>query len=436
MIFLLFFLISLFSQTSEDIYNRILTDKFFRGIVADNIIEQKKYEGIVTNNFDTYAQLREYVILWIEKNPKKAAELFSEIIKETGEYSVKTMRYEYRIHPKFKELIDKMEFASKEEGLNEESKRFLSSLMFEGEKGDREYSPIDLSHLSDKSSEKDIVYNYMNINSEKFIEEIRKIDIINEELKKYEVDDLYDIILLSKKKYRDFSVFVSSIKGNKKITEEQAKKLKEKFYEVSKYLALKALVIKYRMAEKIVNKISLNLKIIDLLHIAAGEIEKLTFLQTTNKDFNRLFFLIYKSIDNIEKESTFIENILEISRFMGRRDFSCFYDFLVHILHKYIYKTNEYNKILLKMSEFNKTLNEFVIKYLKDPQNIKDEDIVTIESQIKESKIIMEKVSEIKSRNRKVQYLFLDNFIPYTLRLEAKKIKFGLKYFEVKKENN
>lgn len=64
-------------QELSEITNRLATSLFFRGEVADKIIEAGEAERFIdTSGMETYADLRLAMLGWIKRNPDKAAEVY------------------------------------------------------------------------------------------------------------------------------------------------------------------------------------------------------------------------------------------------------------------------------------------------------------------------------------------------------------------------
>lgn len=416
----------------DDTYNKIITDKFFRGIVADNIIEQKKYYDLVDGNFSSYASLREQLILWIEKNPKKAAELFNNIVNERGYYTLSSLRYEYKINPKFKEFIDKMEVSGKDNNISDEKRRIFSSFIFDANSDNSESIAIDFDSL--KSNKKSVVYNHMNINIPKLFEEVKAIDGVNSYLSGYRVDDLNNIISITDLKYKKFSEFIASIKGLSKITETQSKILLERITDIKKFLLLKLIVIKYRNLNKIID-LADEKRFTDFSLLMEKKIAQLSQGCFDFRDFNKIFLEYYDSIEEIEKEAIFIANLKEIRSKVARRYFSCIYDFIVHIIHLYMYPVKNYSKLISDIKESSYKIDEFLVKYKTSYDSITNDDINEVEKYISLAKNCIRLIDDIKFTNRKIQYLFFDNIIPYEIGYNSKKLIFELKVANIYKKS-
>lgn len=430
--FFLLLLNLLYCADVDDTYNKIMTDKFFRGIVADNIIEQKKYYDLIDGNFSSYASLKEQLILWIEKNPKKAAELFNNIVNETGYYTVLNIIYEYKINPKFKEFIDKMESAGKDNSLSDEKRRVFSSFIFDANSDNNDSIAIDFDSL--KSDKKSIIYNYMNVNIPKLLSEVKAIDGVNSYLSQYRVDDLNNIISIADLKYKKFSEFIASIKGLAKITENQSKMLLQQIADVKKFLLLKFIVIKYRNLNKIID-LADEKRFVDFSSSMENKISKLSKEYFDLKYFNKIFLEYYSSIEEVEKEAIFIANLKEIRTKVAKRYFSCLYDFIVHIIHLYIYPVKNYLKLANDIKESSNKIDEFLKKYKTSYDSITDNDINEVEKYISIAKDCIKKIDDIKSTNRKIQYLFFDNIIPYEINYDFKQLTFEMKLANIYKKS-
>jgi hypothetical protein len=430
---LLFIFLSLFlsCETTDEIYNKILTDKFFRGIVADNLIENKKYADIgEIKEFETYSELRGYVISLVEKNPKKAAELFSGVVKETGGYKIVSENYEYEINPVFKSLIDQMKRASSDNSIGDESRRVLSSTLFEGvwKKPDG-----DLSITSNNTEINDYrvtpEYNSLDINVNKLLSEKRNIDSIWNYLNEYSVRDINDILKNTQSAYLEFSKYVSSISGMKKINPEQSKSLIFIINEVSKYLKLKVLVIRYRELEERI----MALKSIRLKNSLSDLYNRMIDLSSKNNstEFDREFMSLFSDMDTIASETTVLNNVYDLKNNLERYYPSCFYDWLVYKINYYIYPSKKFLVMMSQKKDILLLLNKIISGYEKNGfDHINSNLLITEKKSLDDAFKLIEDMNEIKNKNRKIQYYFFDNLIPYDIYTKNGKRYFGLKYAE------
>ncbi|NLH38574.1 MAG: hypothetical protein GX445_00720 [Elusimicrobia bacterium] len=430
---LLFIFLSLFlsCETTDEIYNKILTDKFFRGIVADNLIENKKYADIgEIKEFETYSELRGYVISLVEKNPKKAAELFSGVVKETGGYKIVSENYEYEINPVFKSLIDQMKRASSDNSIGDESRRVLSSTLFEGvwKKPDG-----DLSITSNNTEINDYrvtpEYNSLDLNVNKLLSEKRNIDSIWNYLNEYSVRDINDILKNTQSAYLKFSKYVSSISGMKKINPEQSKSLISIINEVSKYLKLKVLVIRYRELEERI----MALKSIRLKNSLSDLYNRMIDLSSKNNstEFDREFMSLFSDMDTIASETTVLNNVYDLKNNLERYYPSCFYDWLVYKINYYIYPSKKFLVMMSQKKDILLLLNKIISGYEKNGfDHINSNLLITEKKSLDDAFKLIEDMNEIKNKNRKIQYYFFDNLIPYDIYTKNGKRYFGLKYAE------
>ncbi|MBP7796521.1 MAG: hypothetical protein KA059_07095 [Elusimicrobiales bacterium] len=430
---LLFIFLSLFlsCETTDEIYNKILTDKFFRGIVADNLIENKKYADIgEIKEFETYSELRGYVISLVEKNPKKAAELFSGVVKETGGYKIVSENYEYEINPVFKLLIDQMKRASSDNSIGDESRRVLSSTLFEGvwKKPDG-----DLSITSNNTEINDYrvtpEYNSLDLNVNKLLSEKRNIDSIWNYLNEYSVRDINDILKNTQSAYLKFSKYVSSISGMKKINPEQSKSLISIINEVSKYLKLKVLVIRYRELEERI----MALKSIRLKNSLSDLYNRMIDLSSKNNstEFDREFMSLFSDMDTIASETTVLNNVYDLKNNLERYYPSCFYDWLVYKINYYIYPSKKFLVMMSQKKDILLLLNKIISGYEKNGfDHINSNLLITEKKSLDDAFKLIEDMNEIKNKNRKIQYYFFDNLIPYDIYTKNGKRYFGLKYAE------
>jgi len=124
------------SSEIAQIKNNILKSLFFRGEIADKIIELNLVRKITKKEFQTYSELREYLIYWIEQNPDKAAKLYylserkADIKNLPSEITYFVPKYE--INPYFNELIENLKKSAKDKTLSDEELRLDGTRLFEG----------------------------------------------------------------------------------------------------------------------------------------------------------------------------------------------------------------------------------------------------------------------------------------------------------------
>lgn len=405
-----------FCESFDDVYNRIITDKFFRGVVADNIIENDKYKDVVVGNFYTYSELRAYVMNWIEEDPKEAAKRFLEIVDKKGEYGVKYQIYDYKINPKLKELIDKMEFAAKKD-MKEEKARDYASLLFEGFK-EKESEGVEINKSYKKQDySKTLSYNYVNINADNLYKESERLNKAYDYLKNIKVEDIDGIIEKTDEKYKEFLKYLSVLKGNKRITFEQGEKLKKILDEVSRFLSLKALSAKYSNIKNLsdIPKFKISMEKIK------SDLESYYLLNSDN--FNRDFLNLYSFMDNLERESVFINKIKEIKTALSYDVYSCFLDYLVKSASPIYFPGSKYSDYKKKKKE----LYEYFSKFYENLSSNNESYYEDADEKIKEALKIIDLENRVSYKNRKLQFLFLDNFLPWDLYWDKNRKYFGLK---------
>lgn len=424
------FLLSLFLSAQnfnsvDDIENRIKKDLFFRGIVADNLIETKKYREITNRNFSSYADLRNYLILWISKNPEKASKLFSDIVTTQKSYSVYSFTYDYKIHPRFKEIIDKMKEAAKSEDISDEERRIFSSYLFEG-RGFAESGlniPFDAEKIFKKPSEK-LKFNYVNINTNMLNQYISSINSLYEEFEKTRLTQDSTVQSI-KKDYVDFLKFISRIKGNKRISESAGEKLIEKINLVNKDLAVYYLIVKFYN--------SLNLyyqgkKIHD--HRILSDIQKLYEDRDliSKEEFLKRFNEINLKIDETKLVEAFRKELIIFRQHLERDYFSCWLDYLFYLIHKYVYKTSTFLSIERKQLSVKLEIDKVKSKIESKGLNLNDKDINEINNLFKNIEEINSFIKNISQTNKKLNAYFSAGFMPFGFSSKNKGVDINLYY--------
>lgn len=414
MIFLIVVLLSYINSTeADDIYSRVLTDKFFRGIVADNLAEDTSFVSEIGCVRNTYSEMRVCIIDWIEKNPKKASKLFSKKIKAEGGFKINSVLYEYYINPVFKEIIDKMQDAAQKD-MSIESMRSISSFLFDF---NSEYSNLNvfLPHEENLSyGSKQDLSSYFRINQELLRDEVSKIDSIFYSLSNYKVKDLKDIIKKADEYHKSFSEYFSVIKNVKLLDKDNVERMFKKLEYMKKMIILKVLVIRLRVAEseiknpddKIFSKV-----VKDIVDLSESDLSLNSFVGRATK--------IWHEIDNVSKVFNFIRRNREVSLMLDFR-YSCFLDFLFNFLDSYIVKGSyeKYRKEIVELRNYflNVSVGESdLTNYLYNY----DRSMNIINLNFKNSK-----------KNRLIQFIIWDGFLPYDIYWLDKKKYFGFKVIE------
>lgn len=412
----------------DEIKNNILKSLFFRGEVADSIIESNLVGKITDRQFGSYAEMRDYLIQWIGQNPDKAAALYSFRNKE-GKINIPTeVKYfvpYYEINPYFKELIENLEKISKDYSLTDEELRLGALRLFEGEidygqgRIDINGRPVDGNTYESKNIS---LVNYA-VNISALTQEAENIKSIYNafvsELKKINSPSLLNKKGLLDKKYLEFSLFIADIKGRKNLSEKEAINLENLRKDIRRYfISIKLLIFASDLKKIIQNMPDGVLKYDIEKFIKLLETESENSLKEENLSMAYTFlkqsFEIYKTF---KKELFFWQETSKIisESYIG---FSCFYDYLSFLVLK-IFPENVYfqkRKEILENVEFLKEIEkkslERKIVYLNQ------EELEKINKKLLEMKRNIEIVKKISEINRRQQFFMWEIFFPFGVKKE------------------
>ena len=383
-----------FSLNQDEVYHKILTDKFFRGIVADNLCENREFIARISCYANTYSQMRSCVMRWIEENPLEASKMFRKELDAKGEFKVSFLRYEYYLNPYVKDLIDKMEEAARS-NISVERIRDLSSYLFDA--NFISYKKISNASKDMPREREDLMdqnLHYLRINRKAVSDEISAINNAASILSNYNVEDLYGLIKNSDEYMAKAMPYILTVKNLKMITPQEFDKFVETLYSVKKRLILKGLVIQLRMVENELSGEQRKVFLDGILSLAYGNYEFSDFLSRASR--------IWKDMETYYNTLLIISTTKEISNKLSL-SYSCLLDYLIYLIHKYFLNVRFYNQIeekILKVKNYLSTLD--ISK--------KDEIHREIYSMLGD---INEKNLRVSRFHRFIQYLIWDNIIPF-----------------------
>ncbi|MCX7641800.1 MAG: hypothetical protein N2Z20_04115 [Elusimicrobiales bacterium] len=414
--FLFIFIFSAFSLTIDEIQQKIIQDKFFRGIVADNLAENKEFVVEISCQRGTYSDMRLCIMEWIKENPQKASELFANKIKDTGGFKISSTIYEDYLNPYVKQIIDKMTEAARG-NLNQESMRELSSLLFDANLEKYDFTVETSNSIEKMYNENFTSSNYYKINKKAISDEISAINNVYSILSGYKVKDILGIIKNCDEYYIYFSNYISTIKNVTMIDNYHLNKLNEILFNMKKKLILKSIVIRIRMEEQ------QNYK-----EVFSKVLSRLEYLNNVNlnfSDFIKEAHYLWSEIENLSRILNFISENEKIYQKLNRY-YSCLIDYIFFILESKVLKLKFHKKVELDLLELKNYFNSISFNLLNTGSIsvYENKRIVAIN-------LILEiiKVSKI---NRKIQYILWESLLPFDIYFRNKKIYFGIKIAEEK----
>ncbi|MGC9070468.1 MAG: hypothetical protein ACP5IO_04065 [Elusimicrobiales bacterium] len=398
MIILSIFVVFAMSFEKTDVCNKILIDKFFRGIVADNLAEEISIVEEAGCVSQTYSQMRSCLIFWIEKNPKKACDLFEQYVKKNNRFVIKATLYEYYLNPEFKKLIDKMKTAAKDD-VSYEEVREISSLLFDANFASEGGVVVgDISNSSKQSSGKEI--DYYSVNHKALDDEVLMVKMAWEYLSKYKIKDLGDIIKKTDRYYLMFTNYASVLRNVKGVDEKNIKRLFSTISDLRRYLILKSLVVKLRLNE---NSFMKKTEFIEIYKSLENDTYLLSLSTKSYRDFVKDVFDLWGKIDEMSNLVSFVNERDEILSFFDFK-YSCFMDYIFQFLAKQLLHLRFYSDVEKKIN----TIKDYFSK--EDFANSYFDKYATMRSEFRK---ISEKLIYVSFSHRKIQYLFWDNLLPF-----------------------
>lgn len=414
MILIIYIAFLVFSLTQDEVYQKILTDKFFRGVVADNLGENKEFVIKIACQRDTYSQMRACIIEWIENNPQEASKMFNNEVETKGGFKISSIRYEYYLNPYVKDLIDKMEKAAKGYG-GIETMRELSSFMFEANFNDYENVIENPENEKTEYNNTDMIYdtNYYKLNKRAILNEISVINTVANKLSGYNVNDLGGIINDCDKYLSQVSSYLLTIKNLSVITLEQFKKLTDVLTSIKKKLILKNLVIHLRLIEDKLDP--------DFVKNISKALLDLSRDKYSFSEFVKKASQIWKDMESNLNDIHFIAESRTLSYIIDLY-YSCFFDYLIYLIHKYILPINFYRDIEKDVADLKKYFAYVNTDIIKDPAKF-----LIYQEKYNKAMSIFEKNSKVSRFHRFIQYIIWDNIIPYDIFFINNKRYFGIK---------
>ncbi len=416
MILLFIYLLTFMTFGKDDVCNKMLRDKFFRGIVADNLAQDISVIKETECPSNTYSELRSCLILWIENNLDKACSLFKKHVESSGGFVVNTTIYEYYINPRFKEFIDKMEDAAKG-SMSSEEMRKLSSLLFDANYGNEENIGVEINERRAEVSDSKI--DYYSLNRKALSDEIRTINAVWEHLSNYRVRDLGGIIRKTDDYYFRFTNYASVLRNLKGVDDKNLEKIISAVMETRRYLILKSILVKLRLNE---DNFMARSEFSGIYNTIESEIYNLSLSTKTYGDFVREVFELWKKIDEMVAVISFLNKREEIINFSGFR-YSCLMDYLFQLIGKNLLNLKFYRDMQSRIDELK---NFFSKKIHTDLISDKYTSMYDSYKKLSQQFLI------ISTNHRRSQYLFWDNLLPFDLYFHKERLYFGIK---IKEEN-
>lgn len=435
--FLLFFFFSLpcffcqekidfqIEDNTADIKNKILKDMFFRGEIADSIMDKKIYKNLDIGKFSTRSELRDILIKWIYKNPDKAASIYYSLknglmIMPNG---IVENKHSARLKDRFIDMVSELEKSAKNMNLSDERLRLDSTRVFEGFSfyGDRSIEILK-NTVDDLNQKKEIFIiqnfrlNMDAINNEE--SDLRRFySYIEEEHKNFN-DNLVEADFKKlKSEYENFLVFLSDIKGMKVLDEEKALYLEKSRLNIRRDLAhITFLFLKLNLLKEL-NKIEdskFKNKALEFISILD---KKMSVIYNKDEGIKSVYLEMpdfLKEYDFIIKEISFYAYTLKLEEEIKAISFSGYYDYFLYNILSFIEPDNIYKSDREKTIVFLKEIKSVRSKIANQDFSSLFGDYANKEKMLEISATI-KRLNEISISNRKMQFHLFEVFFPFSL---------------------
>lgn len=424
-------------EVLEETENRIRKELFFRGEVADYILEKDLLSKITTKKFSTYSQAREYLIFWSEKNPKEAAYFY--VAAKKGDPLVYKGEITYVItsgglKKHFIALVENLEKIAKDKGLKDEEIRLSSARLFEGFVSYGDNSTIDISNSemeNRRSIANDLALNRLNHSA--LLEEESKLAMVNELLmkdaEKTAFKESESSFRLFKKRYSEFIAISSSLKGRKAITQKESRDLYDSLNSLKRaglYLFASLMSSKLKILAQEIEPGFLR----EIMSQLAMEIEKNSAIfQNPDFPFEKIAQILQEMSHKYDS-AVYMFRIYSLSgdilKELNCNRFSGWWDWLDYKVKSLFFKENQYCAIERKIEELRASLE----KLRKDALNGDVQNIIGHSNIFYEANKLIEKKKEISMANAKIQFLAFEIFWPFGFNFGCEKHRIKLNFFQ------
>lgn len=335
------------AQAAElsSVKDRLLTSLFFRGELADKILEAGMAGRFVDlAGLETNAAAKGELLEWIKKNPAKAAEVYLNMKGAGGRLHdrIETREMEWKFNPDFLELIKALNAAAGSASVSRETLELAARRLYEGrqpETGGPEVRPGGPGQGG--SGFFSIDYAAYRLNKAGLEREIAQagdwLEAARGTGQRLEIEGSYSAAFSL---YREFIVAASALKGREAVTGDESRRLEE--LRLKLRLSLAALALRSRLsalagaeaalkrsgAEPGAGELLLSLsRLKEKLEAAAGRIEAGVVglkdlgreIGSAENDFAALY-LRYSAYDGL----------LNLKKRASGPGFSCLYDYVFY----------------------------------------------------------------------------------------------------------
>lgn len=439
----------------QQIRDKLLTNLFFRGELADKIIENNLHNTLIEfAGNESYADIRAELIKWIEQHPEEAARLFMHL--KSGTISIKEISTRitgYKINPFFLGLVQDLVTASKDKSLSDEALSIASKRLFEGMPYDayeqvvlpEQKSGVKAPWSNQRQKIQQITgtdffhphYADFKINTETLNKEYKLITNMFEEVQRRLKSDLDNYAssmkndennnILAKREnlfkqtfqmYQNFLISLSSFKGRKNITKKESELIEKERHLLRKSLALLhtlsriyELNVQYDVLLKTSAGSEFQNILKELLNLKQLFMEYASSLENTQMQLSQ----IYAKLRNVEKllfnwtlKFIVYDRFVRLKTAIERMNFSCILDKIISEYLMKFFPMSNYAKTKTEILEFSRVLDSYIKKIssgnFENVFSLIDfEKIMDINAKIR-------MISDFSKFNENIQFIFWDAF--------------------------
>ena len=326
--------------------DRLMTSLFFRGELADKIMEAGRAGDFVSlEGLETNSEARSALLSWIRKNPAKAAEVYLDMKGGGGQLHdrIETRVREWEIDPKFLEVIKALNAAAGNSSVSRETLELAARRLYEGEQESAGAAPEVRAGAAGSGGNNFFSINYASfrLNQAGLQRETAQAGACLEAARtggqKLEIDGAYSAAFSL---YSEFVVEASALKGRKVITERESGRLEElriKLRSALAALALRSRVSALAAAAASLEKHSSEPGAAELLasvsSLKAGLETSAAAIGAGGKnlkDLGRLVNSAEKDFAALYLGYSAYEGLLGLKKRAASPGFSCFYDYAIY----------------------------------------------------------------------------------------------------------
>ncbi|MDD5209250.1 MAG: hypothetical protein PHV36_07680 [Elusimicrobiales bacterium] len=331
------------AEELSSVKDRLLTSLFFRGELADKIMEAGMAGRFVNlDGVETNAGARSALLAWIHKNPAKAAEVYLNMKGAGGQLHdrIETREMDWKFNAKFLEVIKALNSAAGNSSVSREALELSARRLYEGEQSEAGGAPEVRAGGAGPAGNNFFSVNYAAYRLDKaglqreillagaYLEAARGVG------PRLEIEGAYSAAFSL---YSDFIVAASALKGRDAVTEQESARLealRAKLRSALAALALRSRISALAAAAASLEKLGAEpgakellasvVRLKDRLEVSAARIEGGAeglgglgrLVNASEKDFAGLY-LRYSAY----------EGLLGLKRRAAGSGFSCVYDY-------------------------------------------------------------------------------------------------------------